>query len=618
MPHAHSGPLLNSHWQPGTTAHPETSPGTAARISGTTIGTVLRAAAARAPDRTALAFGERWWTYADLLSEAEDGARALLARFMPGDVVAVWAENCPQWVALEFAAGLAGLTLAPINPDARADEVAYALAHSGARGIFLGTAPVPASGDSPDQAPGAAQSRAAIVRSVEHQLPALCCMISLREWDAVCAIGSLSLSLGPPETVSRLPEVNPDRPAQILYTSGTTGQPKAVLLTHRALTNNARLAMEAFGGKDGDTIVNPLPLAHVTGCGLMTLGTAQLTGTHVLMPWFDPAMQLDLAESHHCTLLGLEPTMLDAILTERSPQGRDLGSLRAVVSVGAPVPPDLALEAESALGVPVQTCLLQTESSGVITATAPQDTLADRLGGVGQPLPGTEVKITSLRTGQTAPCGEVGEIWVRGYQVMRGYLDDPRSTAAVLDDRGWLRTGDLGAIDTRGYCRIVGRIRELIVRGGQHIYPREIEAVLLSHPAVAEVAIVGVQDGLRGSAVAAIVRLSGPPDAPAATLTEFCGTRLCAYKVPVRWLFVNSFPRTAQGKVRKISLSTRLADATEPDWQAWGAQTPTDLGDTLSARHDDAVDLTRSIAELLNLRVPPQTPRSQSLEDIDL
>lgn len=570
-------------------------------ISETTIGSILHSAAEQAPARTALVFGERWWTYADLLSEGANGARALLASFMPGDVIAVWAENCPQWIALEFAAGLAGLILAPINPAAHADEVAYALAHSGARGIFLGS----------DTESG--QPRAAILRSVEHQLPALRFMVPLRDWDAVCAIGSLRLR----ENASRLPQVNPGNLAQILYTSGMTGQPRAVLLTHRSLTNNARLAMEALGGRDADTIVNPLPLAHVAGCGLATLGAAQLAGTHVLMPRFDPVLQLALAERHHCALLCAEPAMLDAILTERSARGRDLGSLRTVISVGAPVPPHLALETESELGAQVQTCLTHTESGGVLTATTPGDTLADRLGGVGQPLPGAEVRIADLRTGETMPCGEIGEIWVRGYQVMLGYLDDPRSTAAVLTSDGWLRTGDLGAMDSRGYCRLVGRVRELIVRGGQHIYPREVEAVLLSHPSVAEVAVVGVQDGFWGSAVAAVVRLSGPLDAPAVALAEFCGTHLSASKVPVRWLFVSNFPRTAQGEVRKISLSTRLADATEPDWHSWTAQTPTDLGDTLSARHDEAVDLTGPIADLLHLRVPQQVPRSKALEDID-
>ena len=590
-------PLASSHWQVGSPA----------QFPGTTVGGVLRAVAARFPDRTALVFGDRWWSYGDLLAEATDGARALLASFIPGDVVAVWAENCAQWVALEFAAGLAGLTLVPVNPAARADEVTYVLAHSGARGIFVGT----------DRS---GSSRTDVLRVVADRLPSLRFVISLSEWDALRAIGSLGLPAsvtGRPATEISLPEVDPDNTAQILYTAGTTGRPKAALLTHRGLTNNARLAARALGGRDGDTIINPLPLSHVTGCGLTTLGIAQLSGTHVLTPWVDAASLLALAERHRGRLLCADPAMVAAMLGEVTPGSRDLSSLRAVVSGGAPLPPELALGAETALGVPVLAGLFQTEAGCVITAASPDDALADRLGGVGRPLPGTEVKITDLRTGGILPCGEVGEIRVRGGQVMRGYLDDPWLTAEVLDDDGWLRTGDLGAMDSRGYCRIVGRIHELIVRGGQYVYPREIEAVLGDHPAVAEVAVVGIPDRFWGESVAAMVRLARPLEGPALELTEYCGDRLASFKIPVRWLFVDSFPRTAHGAVRKIALTTRLADATEPDWESWTARTPADLAEIFGSRDPGPPDLSGPFADLLGLQVPPQEPRSKALEDIE-
>jgi acyl-CoA synthetase (AMP-forming)/AMP-acid ligase II len=597
-------PLESSHWPADGPAHfrsntdlpgnTDFSGSTASRGStvsqGSTVGGVLRAAAARVPDRAALVFGDRRWSYADLLAKATDGARALLASFIPGDVVAVWAENCAEWVTLEFAAGLAGLTLVPLNPAARAEEVSYVLAHSGARAIFLGTDP----SDS---------SRPDLLRSVAHHLPALRFVISLGEWDALCAIGSLgpTVPLGPadhghpgPVGHGRLPEVDPDGPAQILYTAGTTGRPKAALLTHRGLTNNARLAARALGGRDGDVAVNPLPLSHVTGCGLATLGIAQLAGTHVLMTRFDATLALTLAGRHRCGLLYADPAMLPALLAalaaEPAPGSRDLGSLRAVISGGAPLPPELALEAETALGVPALAGLFQTEAGCVITAASPDDTLADRLGGVGRPLPGTEVKITGLRTGETLPCGTVGEIRVRGCQVMRGYLNDPRLTAEMLDGDGWLRTGDLGAMDSRGYCRIVGRAGELIVRGGRNVYPREIEAVLRDHAAVAEAAVVGVPDRFWGGSVAAVVRLARPLEAPALALTEHCGGRLSSHKIPVRWLFVDDFPRTFRGEIRKVALSARLAGAPEPDWRS---------------------------ADLLGAAVPPQARRSKALEDIE-
>lgn len=573
MINAPSGPLALSHWQPG-----QFSP-----AYGGTIGDVLRAAVARAPERTALVFGDRWWTYRDLLTQATDGARALLSSFVPGDVVAVWAETCPQWVVLEFAAGLAGLSLVPVQPSAGAEEVSYVLAHSGARGIFIGT-----------ERPGSA--RADMLRSVAGQLPSLRFVISLSEWDALCAVGSVDLPSGPAHPGPHgLPEVDPASLAQILYTAGTTGRPKAALLTHRALTGNAGIAARTLGGRDGDRVVNSLPLSHVTGCGLMTLGIAQLAGTHVLPSGstaeeFAPdgasaASLLALAGRHRAELLCADPETLRSLLADSSPRTRGLGprgfrSLRAIISGGAPLPPEIAQKAETTFGVPVVTGLFQTESGCVITATSPEDAPASRLGSAGRPLPGTEVKITSLQTGDVVPCGQIGEIRVRGGQVMTGYLDDPGLTARALDADGWLRTGDLGAMDSNGYCRVAGRVRELIVRGGQDVYPREIEAILDGHPAVAEAAVVGVPDRYWGETVAAIVHLSRPLDSAALALTEYCGGRIDSYKIPVRWLFTGSLPRTAHGEIRKSALSTRFGIQPE-------------------------------------LWVPSQEPRSKALEDID-
>jgi len=586
MHSAPSGPLPHACWQSGNTA----------QINETTVGGVLRATAFKFPGRTALVFGGRRWRDADLLAEAEDGARALLTSFDPGDVVAVWAENRAEWVTLEFAAGLSGLTLIPIHPSASIAEITYALSHSGAKGIFIATN----GGDS---------SRAVILRSLAYQLPALKCVISLSEWDALRAIGSPDL----PWSVSSLPEVDPGRPAQILYTSGTTGRPKATLLTHRALTNNARLAATALGAGDGDVVVNPMPLSTVGGCGLLTLGIAQIGGTHVLMPKFDPAAQLSLIEEHRGTLLCGDPEMLAVMGDHGTFKIRNLSSVRAVISGGAPLPPDLALRIETALGVPVLTTFAQTEC-GAITATTPQDTLADRLGGVGRPLPGAEVKVADLRTGAVADCGVTGEICVRGYQVMRGYLDDPAATAAAIDSDGWLRTGDLGAMDERGYLRVAGRLRELIVRGGQHVYPREIERVLLEHPDVAEAAVVGVQDRFWGETVAAVVRLGSSLERATSTLSEYCGTRLAPHKVPVRWLLTRQFPRTADGKIRKHVLSAGFADTSGLPWTS---ETAAELAAHLAVHHDDPPDLTGSAAELFGPRVPRQERRAKALEDID-
>jgi fatty-acyl-CoA synthase len=501
-------------------------------LLATTVGGVLRAAAWRAPDRVALIDGDRRWTYGELRDEAERVARGLLTRFTPGEPVAVWAGNGPDWVLLEFAAGLAGLTLVTVNPAYQAEELAHVLGHSGARGVFLR---------------GGAQ--AGILAGVRDRLPLLRDVITLGDWPA----GDGPLSNKP------LPEVDPGRPAQILYTSGTTGRPKAAVLTHRGLTNNARLAAEAIGLRAGDVLVNPMPYFHVAGCGLITLGLVQTLGTHVVMPRFDPAAQLELIERHRGTVIGGVPTMLTALLAVAGRAGRDLSSLRMALSGGATVPPELVRRVEAEFGVPFVLTFAQTESSCSITVTRVSDTAADRAETLGRPLPQTAVKITDVATGATVPCGTVGEICTRGYLVMDGYLGDPEATAAAIDGEGWLHTGDLGSMDERGYCRIAGRIKEMIIRGGENIYPREIEAVLASHPGVAEAVVVGVPDRFWGEVVGAVVRPAF--DVAAAELADYCRGRLAAYKTPVRWLFTEAFPLTSTGKIRKDVLTAQLAEA---------------------------------------------------------
>jgi fatty-acyl-CoA synthase len=535
-------PLTTSYW----------SADTSVPVLDTTIGSVLRAAAERAPGQPALIAGDpdpgrrRQWSYGQLLAEAERAAHALLARFRPGEPIAVWSGNCPEWVLLEFAAGLAGLTLVPVNPAYQAEELAHVLGHSGAAGIVL------AAGYRGNSLPG-------ILADVRSRLPRLREVIPLEEWDRFCASGD----------GEHLPEVDPASPAQILFTSGTTGRPKAAVLTHRGLTNNARLAAEAIGMRAGEAGVNPMPLFHVAGGGLLTLGPAQTLGTHVLMPHFDPALALELTETYRSACIGGVPTMLTALLGHPSRGQRDLSCLRYALSGGATVPAELVRQVEAVFGVPFVITFAQTESSCSITMTSVGDTAADRAETLGRPLPQTEVKITGVRTGETVPCGTVGEICTRGYLVMDGYLGDPEATSATIDRDGWLHTGDLGSMDSRGYCRIEGRIKDMIIRGGENIYPREIEAVLLSHPAVTAAAVVGIPDRFWGEVVGAAITTSAvAPPPTGAELAGFCRARLAAYKIPVRWLFTSAFPLTATGKIRKDVLRSQLAEAYPPATQA--------------------------------------------------
>jgi fatty-acyl-CoA synthase len=303
---------------------------------------------------------------------------------------------------------------------------------------------------------------------------------------------------------------------------------------------------------------------HVGGSALFTLGPVQATATHVLMPRFSPALELQLIETHRVTLLCGVPTMLMALLGHPDLAKRDVSSLRRVLTGGAVSPPALAHQAEATLGLTYLIAFAQTEAGCVVSIATAADSEDDRAETMGRPLPHTEARIAGLRTNETARCGEIGEICTRGYLVMRGYLNAPEATAAAVDADGWLHTGDLGSMDDRGYLRIAGRLKEMIIRGGENIYPREIEEVLIAHPAVADASVLGIPDGYYGEVVGAAIRparASVAGDALAAELAEYCRDRLAAEKVPARWLVTDTFPLTASGKIRKDTLREMLNQA---------------------------------------------------------
>jgi len=512
----------------------------------TTVGGVLRGAAERAAGTTALVEGtadtaeRRRWSYSDLLADSERVARALLGRFAPGERVAVWAPNCAEWVLLEFGAALAGLTLVTVNPALRSREVAYVLGQSRAHGVVL--APHYRGAD-----------LANTLEEVRGGLPELREAISLADWTGF--VGSSSAT-------ERLPEVSPDDAAQIQYTSGTTGFPKGALLRHRGITNNGRFCAQILRAEPGDVWVNPMPLFHTAGCVLLTLGPVQHLATQVLVPGFDPGLVLHLTESEHSTLFGGVPTMLLAQLDHPGFAGTDLSSVRCAFSGGATVPPALVRRVESALGVPFSITFAQTEASPCITQTRLDDSPDDRARTLGRPHPHVEVMIADPVTGGAVPPGAVGEILARGYNVMQGYFDNPEATSEAIDVHGWLHTGDLGSADERGYFRIEGRVKEMIIRGGENIYPREIEQVLFGHPAVSDAAVVGVPDDHWGEQVAAFIK-PAPGHAPTdEELATYCREHLAAHKVPRHWAFIDAFPLTASGKVQKFLLREHT------DWYA--------------------------------------------------
>lgn len=508
-----------------------------------TVGSLLRWAADQASSAVALVEGlpdpadRRRWRYSELLAESEQVARALLGRFEPGERIAVWANNIPEWVILEMAAGLAGLTLVTVNPALRDREVVHVLSQSRAAGVFL----VRRYRDNP---------LLDTLNAVRSELPSLREVLLFEDFLAFRESGS------PTEV---LPVVSPDDPAQIQYTSGTTGKPKGAVLRHRGITNNARLSyVDTFDMQPGEVFVNPMPLFHTAGCVQGTLAPLASLGTQVLVPGFDPALQLMLTETEKGAQLCGVPTMLLAMLSHPAFGSTDLSTVRYAISGGATVAPDIVRRVEAALGVPMAIVYAQTEASPVITMTRLDDTPDDRAETIGRPLPGAEVRIVRPGTRELAGAGEIGELCTRGYHVMSGYFDDPIQTAAAIDPDGWLHTGDLASQDPRGYYRIEGRLKEMIIRGGENIYPREIEQLLITHPTVEDVAVVGIPDPHWGEQVAAFIRPAANQAPDPETLQAFTKANLAPHKVPRLWRFVETFPTTASGKIQKYALRDQL------------------------------------------------------------
>jgi fatty-acyl-CoA synthase len=521
---------------------------TEAPLPRQTIGDALRAAAAAAPDRVAVVEGtpgpgpRRRLTYAALLERAEQVARALLGRFRPGEHVAVWSGNRLEWILLEYGAGLAGLVLVTVNPAYQAEELAYVLRQSRSAGVF-------------HVASYRGNPMAQILAGVRGQLPDLREVVSLEQFDAFLETG---------DDATPLPAVHPDDRVQIQYTSGTTGFPKGVLLRHHAMVTNARLTLQRMGARPGDVFVWPMPLFHTAGCGMGVLGALTSGATIVYLSIFDPALQLELIEAERATISGGVPTMLIALLGHPDLATRDVSSLRCSFSGGSPVPVEVARETERRLGGRISIVFGTTETSPIITATAPGDPDQLRIGTLGRPLPHTDVMVVDPASGAPVPVGAVGELCARGYLVMEGYYEQPEATAAVLDPEGWYHTGDLASMDADGYLRVEGRLKDMIIRGGENIYPREIEELLQAHPSVAEVAVVGRPDPHWGETVAAFIRPATGTAPTDEELHRYCRQRLAAYKTPTIWVFLDAFPLTASGKIRKNVLRERLAAVSEP------------------------------------------------------
>lgn len=498
-----------------------------------TIGSVLRDTAARQPQAWAVIDGDdpsgRRWTYRQLLADAERIAAGLLSRFKPGERVALWGPSSPEWLEIEYGAALAGIGVVTVNPGLKAEELHYVLCQSNAVGIIL-----------VDEFRGNPMRQ--WLEQITGSLPQLRADLPLVAWQSWAKT---------PDEHAEWPNVQPDDVVQIHFTSGTTGRPKGAMLHHRGVTNNMRFHKDRLGLVPGDIFLNPTPMFHVGGAVLANLTSLAAGACLVPVQRFDPAQVLDLIPELDVNAMIGVPTMYIDLLAEHARRPRRAESLRVVMVGGALASPDLITSLQTRFGASVRNVYGQTECGSIIATTVGDDTVADIAETVGRPMPRIEVKVVD-RDGAVVPCGEPGELCVRGYEVMHGYCDMPMETKEALDEDGWLRTGDVCTADERGYLRIVSRVKEMIIRGGENIFPAEIEDVLRRHPAVADVAVVGVPDGRLGEVVGAAVRLDGT--ATEEELRLFATGLLSREKVPQHWRIVDAFPLTASGKVRKQDL----------------------------------------------------------------
>ncbi len=515
-------------------------------LLGDTIGANLDRTAARVGDHEALvecATGRRF-SYPQFVAEVDAVALGLDALGVgKGDRVGIWAPNCAEWAFVQFATAKLGTILVNINPAYRTHELSYVLKQAGIS--VLVSAPEFKTSD-----------YRAMVGEVRGDCPDLREVLFLGdpEWERLLETGRA----GDRELlVRREAELSADDPINIQYTSGTTGFPKGATLTHHNLLNNGFFVGEGCGYTEADRICIPVPYYHCFGMGMGNLAATSHGATMVIpAPGFDPALTLKAVQEERCTSLYGVPTMFIAELALPNFADYDLSSLRTGIMAGSPCPVEVMKRVVAEMGMEeVTICYGMTETSPVSTQTGADDDLDRRTSTVGQVHPHLEVKVVDPETGLTMPRGEPGEFCTRGYSVMLGYWNEPEKTAEAIDPARWMHTGDLAVMDNDGYLNIVGRIKDMVIRGGENVYPREIEEFLYTHPDVVDAQVIGVPDERYGEELMAWVRLrEGAEPLTAESLREFCQGKLAHYKIPRYVKIVGEFPMTVTGKIRKVEM----------------------------------------------------------------
>ncbi|WP_210516220.1 AMP-binding protein [Hymenobacter terricola] len=524
---------------------PSTTP-----LLGETIGENLRRTVARYPRQEALVVAHQGYraTYRELWAQTSQLAKGLLALGVAaGERVGLWAPNRSEWVVTQFGSARVGAILVNINPAYRASELQYVLNQSGCRVLLL-----------------AAKFRqtdyVALLASVRAECPALEHVIVLEDgWEDLLASGA---GVPDEELAAREAELQFDDSINIQYTSGTTGFPKGATLSHHNILNNGYFIGETLRYTAADRVCIPVPFYHCFGMVIGNLACVS-HGSCMVIPSeaFDPKAAMRAVQDERCTSLYGVPTMFIAELEHPEFSQFDFSSLRTGVMAGSPCPEEVMRKVQTLMNMrEVTICYGMTETSPVSAQSYTADPLAKRVSTVGHVHPHLEVKVVDPETGRLVPRGTPGELCTRGYSVMLGYWNNPQATAAAIDSARWMHTGDLATIDAEGYLNIVGRIKDVILRGGDNIYPREVEEFLYTHPAVADVQVIGVPSLRYGEEVMAWVKLKEGHAATGEEIMVFCKNRISTSKIPVFWKFVDGFPMTVTGKIQKYLMREQAVE----------------------------------------------------------